>query len=415
MRYLLVEPDFPIPPKSRNHKNFMPIGLLKIASYLHSQNHLVKLIRGTPKTPEEIVRIKRFEPDEVWITSLFTYWARFVRDSVQFYKNIFPNSSIIVGGIYASLLTKKEVKFYTGCDEVYQGVIPEVEEYIESCPPNYDLLDEVNQDKIEFQILHASRGCQRKCSFCGTWKIEPVFKPKKSIINEIHLPVVVFYDNNFLMNPYVDNILDELILLKRSRKIKWVESESGLDGRILLDKPHLAKMIKKAGFRYPRIAWDGRLDQSHQIKKQIDLLESAGYKSKDIYIFMLYNHNISFLEMEEKRVLCWNWQTQIADCRFRPLDQLFDNYKANTSGQTGEDYFISKNWNDALVKQFRKNVRRQNICVRMGYTIYSKDAERKNIDKDNLRKLKNKIDAKTKIRYLKKLEADWWDPKNITK
>ena len=31
---LLVEPNFPIPAKSRNHKNFLPIGLLKIAARL---------------------------------------------------------------------------------------------------------------------------------------------------------------------------------------------------------------------------------------------------------------------------------------------------------------------------------------------------------------------------------------------
>lgn len=414
MRYLLVEPDFPISAKSRNHKNFMPIGLLKIASYLQSQNHNVKLIRGTPKTLEEIATIKRFKPDEIWITSLFSYWAKFVRDSVQFYKSIFPKSTVKVGGIYASLLPIEEVKKYTGCDEVHQGVIPEVEKYIESFPPRYDLLRDINQNNIEFQIIHASRGCPRKCSFCGTWKIEPIFKPKESIIEEIHLPAVVFYDNNFLMNPYVNNILDELISLKRNGKIKWVESESGLDGRVLLKEPQLAHKIREAGFRYPRIAWDGGYDQSHQIKKQIDTLKDAGYKSRDIYVFMLYNHNITFLDMEKKRICCWDWQTQIADCRFRPLDQLFDNYNSRIIGQTSKDYFISDGWNDALVKQFRKNVRRQNICVRMGYTIYSQDAERKKIEKDNLKNLKNINDADTKINYLKNLKVDWWDPKNIT-
>jgi len=29
------------------------------------------------------------------------------------------------------------------------------------------------------------------------------------------------------------------------------------------------------------------------------------------------------------------------------------------------NYFIHPKWTDAEVKQFRKNVRRQNICVRM--------------------------------------------------
>lgn len=42
---LLVEPNFPIPKKSRNHSNFLPIGLLKIASYLRYKNINVELIR----------------------------------------------------------------------------------------------------------------------------------------------------------------------------------------------------------------------------------------------------------------------------------------------------------------------------------------------------------------------------------
>ena len=37
-KVLLVEPNFPIPAKSRNHSNFLPIGLLKIASYLRSKS-----------------------------------------------------------------------------------------------------------------------------------------------------------------------------------------------------------------------------------------------------------------------------------------------------------------------------------------------------------------------------------------
>lgn len=42
---LLVEPNFPIPSKSRNHKNFLPIGLLKIASLLRNKYIDVELVR----------------------------------------------------------------------------------------------------------------------------------------------------------------------------------------------------------------------------------------------------------------------------------------------------------------------------------------------------------------------------------
>ena len=73
-RILLVEPSYPIPAKSRNHKNFLPIGLLKIASCLRASGTEVKLMRGVPDGSENISDLNAFAPDEVWITSLFTYW-----------------------------------------------------------------------------------------------------------------------------------------------------------------------------------------------------------------------------------------------------------------------------------------------------------------------------------------------------
>jgi len=65
---------------------------------------------------------------------------------------------------------------------------------------------------------------------------------------------------------------------------KSFESQSGFDGRILLNKPHLAIKIKKAGFRYPRIAWDWEYKEYSNIEKQVNILKKAGYSSKEINI-----------------------------------------------------------------------------------------------------------------------------------
>lgn len=412
-KIILVEPNFPIPQKSKNHKNFLPIGLLKIASYLQKKNIEVKLIRGIPKNPLELSEIIKFSPSEIWITSLFTYWAKYVKDAVQYYRNIFPQAKIVVGGIYASLFSKKEVKEYTCCDEVYKGVMLEVEK----CFPAYDLIKNSNPHPIDYQIIHASRGCARKCDFCGTWKIEPIFIPKKSIKNEIKFKKIVFYDNNLLMNPYIDEILEELINLKKEKKILWCESQSGFDGRILLKKSYLAKKIKEASFRYPRIAWDWQYKDCNDIEKQINILKEAGYPSKEIYIFMIYNWNIPFKEMEMKRIKCWEWNVQIADCRYRPLDQLYDNYNGRKIGQTLENYYIHEKvgWTDILVKQFRKNIRRQNICIRHGFPFYSKDFEQKRTKKELMRITKNINTKKKKIKYLEKNNISYWFPEKISK
>lgn len=399
---LLVEPNFPIPSKSKNHKNFLPIGLLKLHDYYKSENHKVKLIRGN-KNKREIGT--RFKPDKIMITSLFTYWSKYVKDCVEHYRKLFPNAEIEVGGIYASL-QPKHCKTYTKCDKVHIGVNKRAEKYTERHRLNYAILS--NSHPIDYQIIHASRGCPKRCSFCGVWKVEKKVTSKKSILNEICSNKLIFYDNNILANPYIDKILKEISEYKFNNKCVICESQSGFDGRILIEKPHLAKLIKDARFISPRIAWDHGYKEWRNIKKQIDILVNAGYKSNDIFIFMLYNWDMPFIEMERKRIKCWKWKVQISDCRYRPLTQYFDKYKLKSS-DVKENYHIHNNWRDEEIKQFRKNVRRHNICVRQELNYYSRSLELKSIDKKLTYKLRS-----NSIKDARKILNDLWDPDEKT-
>lgn len=405
---LLVEPLFPTKTKSRNHKNFLPIGLLKLASYYKSKNYTVELVRGKEKPT-------KFEvPSRIEITSLFTYWSDQVWDCVKFYRELFPDSKIRIGGIYASLRCD-DPDFQEKCKKYKVTPFKGVNKTAEKFPPDYKLVMN-GENNIDYQIVHSSRGCFRKCAFCGTWIIEPEFKPQKSIKSiiepelEVGLKNLVFYDNNLLYNPYIKELLEELIELKSQRKIGWCESQSGFDGKLLLKNPELAAMLKKAGFREPRIAWDWGYEQYPEVEKQIQVLEDAGYHRKDIYIFMIYNWDLSFEEMENKRIMCLEWKVQISDCRNRPLTQLHDNYKPLKDQNEGTEYHINPNWTDAEVKQFRKNVRRQNIVVRQGVPYHSKLLEtKKNFTREQFRDLKT-----MPIEEAKKYLPDLWIPSEIT-
>jgi len=402
MNLLLVEPNFPIAPKSKNHKNFLPIGLLKLYDYYKNVGYNPKLVRGN-KSKKEIGN--RFKPIQIMITSLFTYWSKYVKDSVQHYKNLFPDAKVIVGGIYASLMPRHCLE-YTGCDEVYIGIHEEAEDYACKNQLRYKMLD--NPHPIDFQIIHASRGCSRKCRFCGTWKIEPRATYKRSINDEICSKKLIFYDNNLLENPFIEDILNAIIQEREKRNFIICESQSGFDGRILLNKPHLARLLKKAGFANPRIAWDWGHADHKKIRKQLDILEKAVYRSKEIYVFMLYNWNLSFKEMEKKRIKCWEWRVQIADCRYRPLDQTFDNYDFKKL-QTNKDYFIHNNWTDKEVKQFRKNVRRHNICIRQSKSFYSRSLEKQWVSKAVARQCEGLSEHE-----VLKIVSDAWFPGQIT-
>ena len=386
MQVLLVEPNFPNFNKSKFRKNSLPIGLLKLASFYRAQGNEVRLVVEN-QTVET-----NFDPELILITSSFTYWFKYVWDSVAYYKKMFPNAKIIVGGIYASLMPEHCKQ--SGCDEVNVGVYAEAEKY----SPAYDLLE----PRVKYQIIHTSRGCLRKCAYCGVWKIEPKFICKDSIKNEIITNSIIFYDNNLLANPYISNILKELIDIRKQKPSFHCESQCGIDARLLTEE--ISLLLKKAGFKNMRIAWDWNFGDWKKIQDSIEMLCSAGFRRKDLYVFMIYNWEIPFDEMEKKRIKCWNWQVQIADCRFRRIDQTIDNYKP-LKKQSANDYFIHPKWSDNLIKEFRRRVRRQNICVRHGFPFYSKSLETKRVTKDQRTKLSTM--ARSEV---KQIVDDAWFP-----
>ena len=420
MNILFVEPEFPRVSKSKNHAEFMPIGLVKLASYHRKLGDSICIVRG--EVSKDMVRFeapngrinKGSMPDEVFITSYFTYWSKYVRKSVKYYKTLYSNTKIIVGGIYASLMPE-HCKKYTGCDEVFVGV----HEQAELAPISYRYLEK-HYGPVDYQIVHTSRGCVRRCEFCGVYRIEPEFTYKASILKEITKKKLVFYDNNLLANPAIENILSELAFLKHRQRITWCEAQSGIDGRILLKNPELAHLLKEAGFREIRISWDGPLSDAPQIEKQIKLLKKAGYQLyRHIFVFMIYNWEIPFEEMEQKRLKCWEWKVQISDCRYRPINQTYDRYDGQQfrRGQTGRDYHIHRtaNWTDEKIRLFRKHIRRQNICVRTRIKFYSNDIERSFLNKyvrDVLIEIANHYSREEAETILNQLKVPYWFPEN---
>jgi hypothetical protein len=221
------------------------------------------------------------------------------------------------------------------------------------------------------------RGCIRRCSFCGVWKIEPkrIYKTSEELIKEIKTigkNKVIFFDNNLLANKNIKKILKDLGELRVNSKPVSFECQSGFDGRLLENDPELAVLLKKARFNSVRIAWDNSVSDSSSIKNQLSCLASAGYNPKDVFVFMIYNYDIPYEKMLKKLYYCKKWGVQIADCRYRPLDSVKDDYNPGKfrSGQTGEDYYIHTEggWTDKKIRDFRRKIRHHNIWVR-----YAKD------------------------------------------
>ncbi len=371
---LLVEPAFPYPTKSKHkansiHKNFLPIGLLKLGAYYRSKGADVKLVRGNLTELD----MEYYKPSLILITSLFTYWSKYMWEAVAHYRQLFPKATIQVGGIYVTLhhntpafrekAKEFRVKWHVG---LHKGA--------EKMLPDYSLL---NGDMCDYHVTHAMRGCIRRCSFCGTWRIEPtlMYKTPEKLINELEVAKknkVIFFDNNFLANPHVKDILKGLAEMRVNNHPIMFESQSGFDGRLLEKDPELSVLLKNARFQNIRIAWDNSISDAPSIKKQIKHLTNAGYPAKDISVFMIYNYNTPYKEMLKKLSYCKQWGVQIVDCRYRPLEATSDNYSSSAfrKGQTEKDYYIHScaGWTDKRIRRFRHRVRKHNIYIR-----YAKD------------------------------------------
>lgn len=347
MNILLVEPDFPIPAKSKNHSHFLPIGLLKIGTYHLQRGDRVKLVRGFTNSP--------FVPDQILITSLFTYWSQQVHDAAKYYHSLYPSAQVKIGGIYASLMPdhcRSEIPFAKVSPGLYRGGIAE------NIKPDFSLLPE----PVDYQIMHTSRGCKRRCSFCGTWRIEPQFTHKHSILSEIDKRRIIFYDNNLLANPKIDSILRELSTYRTKKGYSLqCESQSGFDARFLT--AGRARLLRDAHFIYPRIAWDGPYREWALVRNAVRFLKGVHYGRKDIFIFMLYNHHLAYDEMRRKLDACRRWKVRVIDCRFRPLNQINDDYKPGPKFQRSGEYYIHPIWTDRQVRAFRRAVRHQNIAI----------------------------------------------------
>lgn len=287
MKYkvLLVEPDFPYPAKSKNqangvHKNFVPVGLLKLGAYYKSLGSKVRLVRGNKSKKE----LEPDSPNLILVTSIFTYWSSYVWNTIKHYRLLFPESRIILGGIYSTLHHKKKYfkqKLIDYDVECHYGLHSEAEKFY----PDYSLLE----SEIEHHVTHAMRGCIRRCKFCGVWRIEPIldYKTSEELQKElisIGKNKVIFFDNNFLANGNVEQILEDLSILEVNGRPIIFESQSGFDGRLLENNPKLAALLKKARFHNVRIAWDNSFSDYPSIKRQIHYLTTAGYKVKDIYV-----------------------------------------------------------------------------------------------------------------------------------
>lgn len=294
MHVLLVEPAY--------YTKYPSLGLLKLSSYHKLQGDTVELVRGCQPIS--------WAPDKTYVTSLFTYAWEPVHQAVAYYKGAFPKAKVVLGGIYATLMPEHAV--LSGADEIHNGLFEEAEDLL----PDYSFVPNWRQS-----ILFSHRGCVNRCPYCAV----PVMEPTKGAIHVKsirHLVApghrkVVLWDNNLLGATNWRDLIAELKEIGLP-----VDFNQGLDARRITEE--VADEFKGLRANPVRMAYDIPAEKK-ALARAIPALERAGFKRRNMIVYVLYNFRDSPDEFLERLCDLMEWGVVAYPMRFEPLDSLKKN------------------------------------------------------------------------------------------
>jgi hypothetical protein len=296
MKILLVEPDYEV--------KFKNLGLMRISSMLKAQGNSVEYIKGLKKF--------NYTPDEIWVTSLFTYQYKEVLRAVRFYKKQFPKSKFKLGGILAS--TRPDLFKDEGV-EIHIGVLPEAEKYA----PDYSLFPD-----IDYSMCFISRGCVNQCGFCCVPKLEGKIWHRDNWLQDINLKFkkILFLDNNWLALDK-ETWLEDVRKLKELKKqgINEIDFNQSIDAR-LFDEDK-AKALRGLPIRPIRFSFD-HLGQDKKCQNAIKLAKK--YKFNEVRVDILYNWIDTPEDFYYRIKEVCNLGASAIPMRYAPLDKVDREY-----------------------------------------------------------------------------------------
>lgn len=336
---LLVQPDWPKPAKLKDPVKYWPFPLLKLAALYKSGGNKVHLLLGNEQSDVP------FSPDIIAVTTVFSWWFEYVKQSIESLHFLYPSAKITIGGVHASL-----------CPDAYRKAFPYALVHVgpvreaEALEPDWDLLP----GNIRTQIISFSHGCVRRCSFCYVHKLEEYKAFEfEEIAGKIRKNRLILNDHNLLAHPDVRDILRKMADYKvNGRQISSCEVQGGFDVRILSRNLDIVPLMKQARLSNVRLAWDGGLGMGDMVKQCLEALDSASYNLRNIRCYVLYNHELPYEESCKKLEKLAQWKVGPIHSRFRPIEQLTDGYIPQMRSQPQGSYYIHAGWDDKKIRAF---------------------------------------------------------------
>ena len=315
---LLIEPGYP--------NKYPPLGLMKIAAY-HGplgRDDNVCFVKG--EAPELLANVW----DRVYVTTLFSFEWKRTSAAIDFALSAARGQAerVFVGGIAATLMFDEFVREprWAGV-RVVKGLLDHAPALslqlyaedgdfgaddihgtpIEELVPDYSILEHTPYiyPVRDAYFGYASRGCVRKCSFCGVPKLEGAQRevpPITSLVSGVDKQFgpkkdLVLMDNNVVASARYREIIAEIrdlgfqrgALFERqgSPPVKRrVDFNQGVDARILVKTPMFLKEMATICIDPLRIAFD-HVGMRRVYRRSVQMAADYGLTSLSNY--MLYN------------------------------------------------------------------------------------------------------------------------------
>ena len=317
---LLIEPGYP--------NKYPPLGLMKIAAYhgVRGRGDNVVFIKG----PQPAVLAQRW--DRVYVTTLFSFEWKTTSKAIDFAIEAaaYQSERVFVGGIAASLMHDSfvseprwaGVRFITGLLDASPAAALRLSAAdgdfgaddldgtpIEELVPDYSILDQISNSYTypvnDAYFGYASRGCVRKCAFCGVPKLEgpqrempPLAQLVRGVSDNYgEKKDLVLMDNNITASSRFEEVIAEIrdlgftpnaALSRPNRRSvrRRVDFNQGVDARILAKSPMFLKEMSTICISPLRIAFD-HLGVRKVYETSVRMAADNDIKSLSNY--MLYN------------------------------------------------------------------------------------------------------------------------------
>ena len=256
------------------------------------------------------------KPDLILVTSIMTYWAPGVKETIRTIRKVHPDPPVVLGGIYAGLCRDHAEK-HAGADRVVTGPGEEKilrlagrfagwsgglrfdADDLDAYPwPAFDL-----QRKIPYVPLLTSRGCPFSCAYCASHFLHPkrMQRSPESVVEEIRywhesygVTDFAFYDDALLVNAETHALPMLERIAASGIKVRF-HTPNALHIREISEQT--ARLMVRTGFQTLRLGLE-TTDPDHrpsldrkvtlaEFKQAVSTLKRAGFKARQIGVYLL--------------------------------------------------------------------------------------------------------------------------------